>query len=95
MDHGIVDEPRYNDRPATRGSLYPGGTSKIPMANPAVHSVSASLYSYSRTHGMTGARQPVHKQTHKIIKMTAKSRMASMKADGVKDMAYMDTKKLD
>lgn len=76
------------DQGMTRGSLYPGGSGP----KPAVYNVSASLYSYNRTPGVTGARKPVRKQTHKIVRVSSPGRIAMMKSRGVNDMAFMDKK---
>jgi hypothetical protein len=96
------DGQGFNRQAGSRGSLYGTSSSRGGLyytvaggSEPARREVSASLYSYSRAHGMTGASKPVHKPTHKIVSATAKSRIAQMKSNGVKDLAFMDAKKSD
>ncbi len=70
---------------ASKGSLY--GRSET---TPADYRVNASLYSYSRSHGLTGARKPVQPRIHKVVKNTTKSRVAMMKSRGIKGLEFME-----
>jgi hypothetical protein len=79
-----------NDQTLARGSLYPGGGSSSAVIRPvgSQAAVRASLYSYSRAHGMSGASKPIRKQSHKIVKMTSKKKIAQMKSVGVYDLGF-------
>lgn len=79
------------DSGAVRGSLFPAGRSIRPIAS---NGVKASLYHYSRSHGMTGVKRPVQKHGMKHVKVTSKGRIAQMKGNGVKanDLAFMNKK---
>ena len=80
--------------PFAKGSLF-SSPAKIYSTRAPIHqgsAVRASLYSYSRSHGMTGARKPVkgslHRPTHKMVKLTAKKRIAQMKGVGIYDLGF-------
>lgn len=86
---GLVNQEAgdsFDARSLSGGSLYPGGGYRGKAVRP-------SLYSYSHMRGLNGPKRPAHKQTHKIIKLSSKNRVAIMRGNGVKDLAFMNVKK--